>query len=110
MTNAQTYTGGTILDAGNLILSGNGALASGGALTLGAAAHVDVSGTKASGLTLGNVSGSGSISLGAKALTLGTADNIGYAGPSTAQAAHWSSKASGNWCWTASTATPAPLP
>ncbi|CAA2110469.1 autotransporter outer membrane beta-barrel domain-containing protein [Variovorax paradoxus] len=80
LTNAQTYTGGTILDAGNLILSGNGALASGGALTLGAAAHVDVSGTKASGLTLGNVSGSGSISLGAKALTLGTADNIGYAG------------------------------
>jgi len=80
LSGAQTYTGGTALDAGKLELVNNGALAKGSALAMGSTAIFDVSATTASALTLGDLSGSGSVVLGAKALTLGTANSTSYAG------------------------------
>ncbi len=47
---------------------------------MGDGATFDVSGTSAAGLALGDLSGSGTIALGDKALTLGTANNTNFAG------------------------------
>jgi len=80
LTKAQQYTGGTALDAGTLNLTGNGALASGTSLAMGATARFDVSATSAPALTLGDISGGGTVALGDKALTVGTANNTNFAG------------------------------
>lgn len=79
LTNAQTFTGGTTLQAGNLFLTGNGAFVAGSALAL-QGGTLDVSGINASGVVLGDLSGGGNLALGAKSLTVGTANSTTYSG------------------------------
>ena len=78
LTGANSYTGGTIIDAGGtLALVGNGSLYSAGAIT--ANGTFDVA-SKASDLTIGDLSGSGLVNLGARQLTFGTSHTTAYSG------------------------------
>ena len=71
---ANSYTGGTTIASGTLELDGNGALYAGGALTINTGLF-NIAGLAGAGTTIGDLSGSGSIALGAKSLTLGTAND-----------------------------------
>ncbi|WP_186420992.1 autotransporter-associated beta strand repeat-containing protein, partial [Bosea sp. CS1GBMeth4] len=79
LTGANTYTGGTVINAGTLALSGTGRLAASGAVTIasGAAFRIDASSMNQ---TIGSLSGSGSVALGANTLTFGNATNQTFAG------------------------------
>jgi len=75
----NSYTGGTTIASGTLELGGNGALYAGGALTINSGLF-NITGLAGPGTTIGDLSGSGSIWLGAKSLTLGTGnDSTSYA-------------------------------
>jgi len=71
---ANSYTGGTTIASGTLELNGNGSLHAGGALTINAGLF-NIAGLTGSGTTIGDLTGSGSIALGAKSLTLGTGND-----------------------------------
>lgn len=79
LTGANTYTGGTVINAGTLALSGTGRLAASGAVAVasGAAFRIDASSMNQ---TIGSLSGSGSVVLGANTLTFGNATNQTFAG------------------------------
>ncbi len=71
---ANSYTGGTTIASGTLELNSNGSLHAGGALTINAGLF-NITGLAGPGTTIGDLSGAGSIWLGAKSLTLGTAND-----------------------------------
>jgi len=79
LTGTNSYTGGTAINAGTLALSGAGRLAASGAVTIasGAAFRIDASSVDQ---TIGSLSGSGSVALGANTLTFGNATNQTFAG------------------------------
>lgn len=71
---ANSYTGGTTIASGTLELNGNGSLHAGGAVTINAGLF-NITGLAGTGTTIGDLSGAGSIWLGAKSLTLGTGND-----------------------------------
>ncbi|MDU0342401.1 autotransporter-associated beta strand repeat-containing protein [Bosea rubneri] len=82
LTGANTYAGGTTINAGTLALGAGGSLASGGAVNLAAAgASFDISGAGMS-QTIGALSGIAgtAISLGSTGLTLGGATSQTFGG------------------------------
>jgi len=80
---ATSYTGGTTVAAGSFELVGDGALYSGGAVTVNGGALFNIAGITAARTTIGDLSGAGSVLLGGKALTFGTANDTVFAGPIT---------------------------
>ncbi|MBO9697028.1 MAG: autotransporter-associated beta strand repeat-containing protein [Sphingopyxis sp.] len=77
---ATSYTGGTTVAAGSFELVGNGALHSQGAVTVNGGALFNIAGTTAAGTTIGDLSGAGSVFLGGKTLTFGTANDTALTG------------------------------
>jgi fibronectin-binding autotransporter adhesin len=75
LTGAKTYTGGTIISAGTLALNG-GELAPTGAVVDNGTFDISQSGNQ----TIGDLSGSGTVKLGARQLTAGTADSTAFSG------------------------------
>lgn len=76
LSGINTYSGGTTINNGTLSLSGSGALLSTGAVSVNSATSVfNISAITPAGTTIGDLSGvaSSSVTLGAKALTFGTA-------------------------------------
>jgi fibronectin-binding autotransporter adhesin len=78
---ANSYTGGTTVAAGSFELVGNGALHSQGAVTVNGGGLFNIAGITAAGTTIGDLSGAGSLVLGGKALTFGTANDTVFSGP-----------------------------
>ncbi|WP_220716069.1 autotransporter outer membrane beta-barrel domain-containing protein [Candidatus Rhabdochlamydia porcellionis] len=79
LTGANTYSGGTTINAGTLALSGAGALNSTGDVIINAGTF-DISGITAPSQTIGDLSGAGMINLGAKELIEGSDNNTSYSG------------------------------
>ncbi|KQZ69554.1 hypothetical protein ASE06_01670 [Sphingopyxis sp. Root214] len=77
---ATSYTGGTTVAAGSFELVGNGALYSQGAVTVDGGALFNIAGIAAAGTTIGDLSGAGSVLLGGKTLTFGTASDTALTG------------------------------
>ena len=80
---ANTYTAGTTINAGTFSLSGSGSLASTGAVTIAASSTFDISGLTSGGTTIGDLSSpstTSAVTLGANALTEGTANSTTFAG------------------------------
>lgn len=69
LTSANSYTGGTAVNAGTLRLSGAGSIGTGG-LSVASGGTFDASGMSAAGLSLPTLNGAGGVALGAKALTV----------------------------------------
>lgn len=83
LTNANSYSGGTTVQAGTLALGSAGTLAATGALNLsGSGAKFDISAATGGIRTIGALSGvtGTTIALGANALTFGNANNQSFAG------------------------------
>jgi|GEM_PF-1446726 len=85
LSNACSYGGGTnILASATLALSGKGNLASSAPVTIAgtgtSAGTFDISAITDTSLTIGNLSGSGIVNLGAKTLVFGTAVNETFSG------------------------------
>ena len=76
----NTYTGGTTIRSGTLALRGGGALDAAGAVTIDAAGSFDIAAITAAGTRIGDLAGSGSVNLGGKSLTLGSANDTLFAG------------------------------
>lgn len=72
LTGANTYMGATVVAAGTLALSGSGSIATSGGVQVAAPAIFDVSKISASQVDVSAISGAGTISLGAKTLSVGT--------------------------------------
>jgi fibronectin-binding autotransporter adhesin len=79
LTNASSFTGGTLINVGTLALGVGGSLASTGAVTLGAGTKFDISASGAN-QTIGALAGAGEVALGANTLTFGGATNASFAG------------------------------
>ena len=77
---ATSYTGGTTVAAGSFELVGNGSLYSQGAVTVNGGALFNIAGIAAAGTTIGDLAGAGSVFLGDKALTFGTANDTSLSG------------------------------
>ena len=78
---ANTYAGGTVIEEGTLALTGNGALPAATALNiLSAPGRFDISGISGAGTSIGTLAGTGTVSLGAKNITLGGAASTTYVG------------------------------
>lgn len=69
LTAANSYTGGTTVNAGMLRLSGAGSIGTGG-LSVASGGGFDASGISAAGLSLPTLNGAGNVALGAKGLTV----------------------------------------
>ncbi|HWW57263.1 MAG TPA: autotransporter-associated beta strand repeat-containing protein [Sphingopyxis sp.] len=78
---ANSYTGGTTVAAGSFELVGNGSLYSAGAVTVNGGALFSIAGITAAGTTIGDLSGAGTVVLGGKTLTFGTANDTLFSGP-----------------------------
>ena len=78
---ANSYTGGTTVAAGSFELVGNGSLYSQGAVTVNGGALFSIAGIAAAGTTIGDLSGAGTVLLGGKTLTFGTANDTLFSGP-----------------------------
>ena len=78
LTEGNTYTGGTTISAGTLALFGTGSLYSSGSVT--ANGTFDISNITAAGLTIGDLSGNGTVILGSKTLTEGTSNSTTFSG------------------------------
>lgn len=76
-TAANTYTGGTFINAGTLQLGAGGSLAPTGALTVNLGGVFDLNGHTQ---TVGDFSGAGNVTLGAGAFTAGAANNTTFSG------------------------------
>jgi fibronectin-binding autotransporter adhesin len=79
----HSYTDGTTVAAGTFELVGNGALFDAGAVTVGGGALFQISGLAGPGTVIGDLAGAGSVNLGAKALTVGTANDTLFSGAIT---------------------------
>ncbi|WP_194469731.1 autotransporter outer membrane beta-barrel domain-containing protein [Bradyrhizobium sp. CCBAU 51753] len=76
LTGVNTYSGQTLIQGGTLALSGAGSIANSGVV---ANATFDISGVAGTGTSIRSLSGTGSVDLGAKTLTI-TAANGTFAG------------------------------
>jgi autotransporter-associated beta strand protein/T5SS/PEP-CTERM-associated repeat protein len=76
-TAANTYTGGTTINAGTLQLGSGGSLAPTGALTVNAGGTFNLNSFNQ---TVGDLSGMGAIALGSGTLTAGTANSTTFGG------------------------------
>ena len=74
---ANTYTGGTVVNAGILQLGAGGSLAPTGALTVNAGGTFDLNGHTQ---TVGDFSGAGLVKLGSGALTAGASNSTTFSG------------------------------
>lgn len=74
--NANTFSGGTTINDGVVFVTNAGALSNTGGLTIGAAGTFRIDADK----TVGALTGSGAIQLGANRLTTGSAQNVTFAG------------------------------
>jgi fibronectin-binding autotransporter adhesin len=77
---ANSYTGGTTVAAGTLALDFDGSLYANGAVAVNAGAVFAISGLNGTGTTIGDLSGAGTMSLGGKSLTFGTANSTSFSG------------------------------
>ena len=77
---ANSYTGGTTVAGGTFVLAGNGSLYSGGAVAVNGGAAFDIGGLVGTGTTIGDLSGAGTVALGSKTLTFGTANSTSFSG------------------------------
>jgi len=77
---ANSYTGGTTISSGTFVLAGNGSLYNGGAVAMNAGTAFDIGGLVGTGTTIGDLSGAGTIALGGKSLTFGTANSTSFSG------------------------------
>lgn len=80
---SHSYTGGTTVSSGTFELVGNGALFDEGAVTVGTGALFQISGLAGPGTVIGDLDGAGTVNLGAKALTVGTANDTLFSGAIT---------------------------
>lgn len=79
LTASNTYSGGTTISAGTLALSGSGALTAAGAVAV--SGTFDISQISGSSTQVGDLTGSGTVDLGSKSLTVGTsASMVTYSG------------------------------
>ena len=79
LTGANTYTGGTAINAGTLALGAGGSLAASGAVTLATGATFDLSAAGAQ--SIGNLGGTGgTVNIGANALTLAPSGSSSFGG------------------------------
>ncbi len=79
---AQSYTGGTTLEAGSLLLTGAGSFGA-GALTVAGGANANLSGISAANLNVGDLSGAGGLQLGGKTLVVTQAADKSFGGTIT---------------------------
>ena len=80
LSGSNTYTGGTVIIGGTIALLGSGALPSTGVLNIAPAQIFDISQITASGTTIGDLSGNGTVNLGSKNLTEGTSSDSIFSG------------------------------
>jgi len=80
LTGASSYENGTQIQAGTLALAGGGSLLSTGAVDIATGATFDIAGITAASTTIGDLTGSGAVTLGSKGLRFGTNNNATYAG------------------------------
>ncbi|MFT8674959.1 MAG: autotransporter-associated beta strand repeat-containing protein [Acetobacter sp.] len=73
LTNANTYTGSTTIDAGTLALSASGSVSDSSTVDISEGATFDISGTT-SGTSVKDIGGAGGINLGGQTLTLTAAN------------------------------------
>ncbi|MBV9999305.1 MAG: autotransporter-associated beta strand repeat-containing protein [Verrucomicrobia bacterium] len=76
LTGANTYTGGTTINNGTLVLGKGGSLAATGAVVDNGTFDISQSANQ----TIGDLSGSGTVDLGAHKLTAGTANSTTFSG------------------------------
>ena len=82
LSDADTYTGGTTITGGTLALAGGGSLSSSGSVSVGAGATFDIS-ELTTNVTIGDLSGSGTVALGARTLIIDTSDSTTFSGTIT---------------------------
>jgi autotransporter-associated beta strand protein len=82
LTGVNGYTGGTIVNQGTLALSGGGSLSATGSVQINATATFDISAITPASTTIGDLSSAamGTLALGAKNLTFGTANSTTFSG------------------------------
>lgn len=75
LTAVNTYSGGTNVNTGTLSLSGSGSLLNTGAVNVSSGTTFDISGVTTN-LTIGDLTGTGNVTLGSKELIFGTSNSI----------------------------------
>ncbi len=74
LSGANTYTGATIVTAGTLFISGNGSVEQSAGVSVVSGATFDISNITSSSASIKELSGAGSVVLGAKDMTVGNAN------------------------------------
>jgi fibronectin-binding autotransporter adhesin len=89
LSNANTYSGTTVIQSGTLALSGTGSISDSAEVNVAAGSVFHLAGLSGAGATIKNLSGSGGVALGTKTLTLGTADTTTFAGTISGTSSSW---------------------
>src|SRR3546814_17059336 len=77
---SRSFPGGTTVARGTFEQVGGCALHAGGEMTVDSCAVFDISGLSAAGATIVDLNGAGTIALGDKSLTVGTANSSAFSG------------------------------